>query len=147
MLNIVIHTYKRRIIWFNPPFSTNVKANIGKIFFKLLLKHFPNTNKLYKIFTKNTVKISYSCMKNIGSIISAHNQRSLTPNSSSFGCNCKNKSNCPLEEKCLTPKVIYQADATNDEDDEYKIYKHSEFVNNCRHKRKLLLGSMKDSKD
>ena len=73
--NIVIHTCKRKKIWFNPSFSTNVKANIGKIFFKLLRKHFPNTNKLYKIFTKNTVKISYSCMKNISFIISAHNQQ------------------------------------------------------------------------
>ena len=66
---------KRKIIQFNPPFSTNVKTNIGKIFFKLLRKHFPKTNKLYKIFNKNTVKISYSCMRNMGSIISAHNQR------------------------------------------------------------------------
>ena len=55
-------------------------------------------------------------------MISAHNQRFLTPNNSSFGCNCRNKSNCPLEEKCLTPKVIYQADVTNDVDDEYKFY-------------------------
>ena len=61
-------------------------------------------------------------MSNMGSIISAHNQRLLTPNNSSFGCNYRNKSKCPLEEKCLTPKVIYQADVTNDADDEYKFY-------------------------
>ena len=56
------------------------------------------------------------------SIISAHNQRLLTPNNSSFGYNRRNKSNCPLEKKCLTPKVIYQAGVTNDVDDEYKFY-------------------------
>ena len=28
-----------------------------------------------------------------------------------------------------------------------KYIKHSEFVNNCQHKRKLLLKFMKDSKD
>ena len=61
-------------------------------------------------------------MSNMGSIISAHNQRLLTPNNSTFECNCRNKNNCPLEEKCLTPKVIYQADVTNDVDDEYKFY-------------------------
>ena len=94
--------HKQKIIWFNPPFLTNVKMNIGKIFFKLLCKHFLKTNKLYKIFNKNTVKISYSCMRTMGSIISAHSQRLLTPNNSSFGNNCGNKSNCPLEEKCLT---------------------------------------------
>ena len=58
----------------------------------------------------------------MGSVISAHKQLSLAPNNSSFGCNLRNKSNCPLEEKCLTPKVIYQADVTNDVDGEYKFY-------------------------
>ena len=61
-------------------------------------------------------------MRNMGSIISAHNWRLLTPNNSSFGCNCRNKSNFPLEEKYLTPKVIYQADVANDVDGEYKFY-------------------------
>ena len=61
-------------------------------------------------------------MRNMGSIISAHSQRLLTPNNSSFGCNCRNKMNCPLEEKYLTPKIIYQTDMTNDVDDKYKFY-------------------------
>ena len=30
---------KCKIIWFNPPFLTNIKKNIGKIFFKLLHEH------------------------------------------------------------------------------------------------------------
>ena len=33
---------KRNIIWYNPPYSSNVKNNIGKEFFKLLDKHFPS---------------------------------------------------------------------------------------------------------
>ena len=49
---------KRNIIWYNPPYSANVKINIGKIFFKLLNKHFPRGHKFYKIFNKNTVKLS-----------------------------------------------------------------------------------------
>ena len=61
-------------------------------------------------------------MRNMGAIISAHNQRLLTHNNSSLGCNCRNKSNCPLEKKCLTPKVIYQAEVTNYEADEYNFY-------------------------
>ena len=61
-------------------------------------------------------------MWNMGSIISAHNQRLFRSANSFFGCNCRNKSNCPLEEKYLTPKVIYQADVTNDGDNEYKSY-------------------------
>ena len=52
----------------------------------------------------------------------AHNQCLLTPKNSSFGCNKSNKSIFPLEEECLTPKLIYQADVTDDVDDEYKFY-------------------------
>ena len=33
-------------------------------------------NKLYKIFNRNTVKIRYSCMSNISSIILGHNKES-----------------------------------------------------------------------
>ena len=48
----------------------------------------------------------------MGSIISADNKSLLTPNNSSFRCNCRNKNNCPLEGNCLTQKVIYQADVS-----------------------------------
>ena len=49
----------RNDIWFNPPFNSNVKSNIGKIFLNLIKKHFPTTNKLSIIFNRNTLKISY----------------------------------------------------------------------------------------
>ena len=48
----------RKIIWFNPPYSKNVKTNVGKVFLKLLKKHFPTSHILHKVFNKNTVKIS-----------------------------------------------------------------------------------------
>ena len=35
------NTRKRKIIRFNPPYSMNVETNIGKIFLKLVKKHFP----------------------------------------------------------------------------------------------------------
>ena len=63
---------KRKIIWYNPPYSANIKTNIGITFLNLIKKHFPKTNKLHKICNKNTVKISYSCMNHISSIISVH---------------------------------------------------------------------------
>ena len=47
---------RKHIIWYNPPYSANVKTNIGKIFFKLLNKNSPRGQKFYKIFNKNTVK-------------------------------------------------------------------------------------------
>ena len=56
---------QRNIIWFNPPFSKNVKTNIARSFLKLVDTHFPIGNKLHKIFNRNTVKVSYSCMSNV----------------------------------------------------------------------------------
>ena len=78
---------KRKIIWFDPPYSKNVKTKMGTIFFKLLHKHFPPSHSFHKIFNKKSVKISYSCMRSMSSIISAHNCFTLNPPKTSFGCN------------------------------------------------------------
>ena len=43
---------KRKIVFFNPRYSMNVRTNIGKIFLKLIGKHFPNGNPLHKILIK-----------------------------------------------------------------------------------------------
>ena len=53
---------KRNVIWFNPPYSRSVATNVGKTFLNLLEKHFPKHHKFRKIFNRNNVKISYSCM-------------------------------------------------------------------------------------
>ena len=49
---------KRQIIWFNPPFSVNVKTNVGKLFMRLIDKHFPSHHKFHKLFNRNNVKLS-----------------------------------------------------------------------------------------
>ena len=113
---------RRKIIWFNPPYSRGVKTNIGKNFLLLLVKHFQANNKIHKIFNKNTVKISHSCIKNMDSIISGHNHNILNPKQKSFGCNCRNKNSCPLNGECLTAKVIYRADVSNEANDNQKFY-------------------------
>lgn len=65
----------RQITWFNPPFNAAVTTDIGKQFLKLLDKHFHKNHPLGKLLNRNTVKISYSCTKNIKSIISSHNAK------------------------------------------------------------------------
>ena len=55
---------RNRNIWFNPPFSQNVKTNIEKLFFKLVLKNFPKNQKFPKILNLNTLKLNYSSMGN-----------------------------------------------------------------------------------
>ena len=49
---------KRKMLWICPPYSNNEKGNVGKFFFKIMRKHFPRNHTLYKIFYKNTLKIS-----------------------------------------------------------------------------------------
>ena len=68
---------KRKVIFFNPPFCQSVKTNIGKLFLKLIEKHFKDNTKLNRIINKNNCKISYSCMPNIKSIIQKHNIRTM----------------------------------------------------------------------
>ena len=67
---------KRKIIWFNPPppFCRLVSINVGKYFLKLIDKHFKHDNILHKIFNRKTLKISYSCTKNIFQIINNQNK-------------------------------------------------------------------------
>ena len=51
---------KRAIIWYNPPYSMNVKTNIGKTFSNYFKSIFHQPT-LRIIFNKNKIKISYSC--------------------------------------------------------------------------------------
>ena len=60
------------VIWFNPPYNSNVKTNIGHKFLQAIDDCFPKNNPLHKIFNRNTLKLSYSCMPNIRNIISDH---------------------------------------------------------------------------
>ena len=96
---------KRNIIWYNPPYSMNVKTNVGKVFFKLLRKNFPPSHPMYTIFNTNKVKVSYSCFCNIGLIISSHNKKILYSDNTKYGCKCNDKNKCSLDNKCLTPKL------------------------------------------
>ena len=107
---------RKRNIWYNPPYSMNVKTNIGKLFFRLLKKHFPKTQIL------QTVKLSYSSMRNIASIISSHNKSVLKPIIQDHGCNCRQKNDCPMQNKCLTPNIVYEATVMNNVDTVEKIY-------------------------
>ena len=74
---------KRNIIWFNPPYSKSVKTIIGRILIKLISKQFPSNCKFVKIFNKNTIKFSYSCMSNVRSKMNGHNKKIQQPKSQS----------------------------------------------------------------
>ena len=81
---------QRKIIWFNPLYSVNVKTNIGEMFLKLFDKHFLKTSKLHKIFNRNNVKVSCSCLPNFANMIKSHNNRILSEEKTQYQpkCNC-----------------------------------------------------------
>ena len=125
LLNKDIKRCKRKIIWFNPPYSKNVSTKVGNQFLKLINKHFPQYHKFYKLFNKNTVKISYSCMPKMENIINTHNKKIINPPKDNIArtCNCIRKHQCPLNEKCLINNVLYKASIIpNEEDPKTKIY-------------------------
>ena len=115
---------KRNIIWFNPPYNTLTTTKIGKRFLQLIDKHFPKKHKFSKIFNRNTVKVSYSCTKNLKNIIQSHNKKIITNNNISSineaNCNCRDKTSCPLNGMCLIERTIYEATVTQSSDPTYK---------------------------
>ena len=117
------HTQRKRnrtrdIIWFNPPFSKNVKTKVAEHFLKLLDKHFGKNSKLNKIFNRNKVKVSYSCMSNMAQIIKSHNTNvGSPPVENERTCSCRDKQTCPLNGECLATNIVYRAEivANNDQ--------------------------------
>ena len=113
------------MIYFQPPFSLTVKTPIGKLFLKSVRKHFTISNPLYKVLNFRCLKISYCCMNNIKSEITAINRRITSDNSDHQAeklCNCRSKViPCPLDGKCLVTNLVYRADIKTSEED-HRIY-------------------------
>ena len=106
-----IKNRKRNIIWYNPPFSQSVETNLAKTFLNLVKKHFPPSSRYHKIFNKNNVKVSYSCLENMETKIKKHNKSILYPNTNSeckANCNCRCKEQCPVNGDCREKCVVYE---------------------------------------
>ena len=108
---------KRKILWYNPPYNSSVATNIGKRFLSLLDTHFPPNHQLRKIINRNCVKLSYSCCKNMRSIILTHNQKLLSNKPKpheEMSCNCRKKEACVLNNNCQSGPIVYQATVFQD---------------------------------
>ena len=98
---------RRNVIWFNPPWSMNVRTNIAGRFLALIRKHFPPGSPLYHLFNTKKVKVSYSTVPNMKQYISSHNSKIIKKaegqvGRSSYGCNCSEGVNsCPLQGEFL----------------------------------------------
>ena len=107
---------KKNIIYFNPPWSMNVRTNVGGKFLSLIRKHFPPGSPLHKVFNLSNLKVSYSTLPNMGQHIKSHNRKVIKEfegdiEPSSYGCNCKGGiGECPLSGNCLIPSLVYKAE-------------------------------------
>ena len=91
-----------------------MKTNVGRTFLHLNFRNiFARNSTIQKIFCRNTIKISYSCLRNI-STISSHNCNILSPKQQSFGCKCGVKNEYLLNGECQTSSVIDRVDVVND---------------------------------
>ena len=112
----------KKVIWFNPPHSINVQTNVGKEFLALLDKHYPKGHQLNKILNRNTVKISYRCLPNMGRRIAMHNSKTLKSSTNQAPrkeatCNCQisKRADCPMPGACNQDGAIYKAKVTTDD--------------------------------
>ena len=117
--------HKRNIIWFNPPFNRNVSTKIGKYFLNLLDKNFPRNHCFHKIFNRNSIKVNYSCTKNMKTIINTHNKDILgkKPSLDTSTCNCRNNEYCSLNGQCQIGEVAYESTLTSNQ----QIYKDKKY--------------------
>ena len=83
---------------------------MGRDFLRLLDTTFPPTNPLHKLFTRQTVKISYKCMPNMAHAVSRHNSKILIYEQplqvQPPRCKCLD---CPMQGKCQTNCIVYGA--------------------------------------
>jgi hypothetical protein len=104
--------------WFNPPFSQNVKSNIGADFLKSVDSSFPKDHPLRSICNRNTLKLSYRTTSNMSQVISRHNKKVSSVEKEPIipakaDCNCqKSKLPCIMGGKCVPGCVVYQGAVT-----------------------------------
>ena len=82
-----------------------------QIFLNLLDKHFPQNQRLHKIFNRSSVKVSFGCTKSMKTIITNHNTNILgkKPSINKSNCNCRNKKACPLNGQCQIGELVYES--------------------------------------
>ena len=105
---------RKKAIWYNPTYSMSSATNIAKSFFVLLDRHFHTKHKLYKIFNRRTIKLSYATAQNIAQTIAQHNQKIINKNRQineepEEKCNCRRGAPCPLNGNCMAKELVYKA--------------------------------------
>ena len=111
----------RRIICFNPPFSSILKTNIEKRFLQMIKDCFPPSNPLHKICKRNTLKLSYRTMPNMKAAIAGHNSK-IPYHIGMAGCTSVCDDQCPIPGNCLVTNVVYRATVTRTDTNTTETY-------------------------
>ena len=86
-----------------------MKNNTEKNFLQLIDKHFPRSSKLYQIFNRNTVKVSYNCTPNFQQIIKRQNKKLTSRKKQKTGdSNCIRKQEYLMQGKCRAESSPYK---------------------------------------
>ena len=134
----------RKVTWFNPPWSNNVKTNIGKKFLAIIKETFPSTHPLHKICNTNTIKISYRCMNNMKREVSMHNNKLLNNGNNdiinnnngaaaqTYECSCmplKSPDTCRVLPGigCMVDNLVYKATVTRNDTSQEESYTGSTY--------------------
>ena len=121
---------KRNIIWFNPPYSKSVKTNIGRIFIKLISKHFlPNHNSK----SDTALSLWYWTLK----------QKQQTPRLT-WEIKGQYKAYSPTLKKCNF--FVNKKLAIIDDPDKNLLSKRSKVISQCRQRNKFKLVNLTSRK-
>ena len=67
--------------------------------------------KIHKLFNHNNVKLSYCCMPSMKNVIQKHNSKIMDDPkpTNNKTCSCLQKSDCSLNQNCLSECLVYNA--------------------------------------
>ena len=104
-------TRTRKCVYWNPPFSKNVKTNLVAEFLKII-RSFPQSNVLAPMINTNKIKASYKTVPNMARQVSRKNGRVLKsgdapPPPPTCNCQRSRKPDCPIPDKCTSTNVCY----------------------------------------
>ena len=125
-------TYFVSVFIYNYNYNLFCKSEISDLFCKRFLFQLrlyfvvyisgTKDHKYHKLFNRYTIKISYSCMNNMADRIKGHNNKILKQQQQHSSteqqqqtCNCRKKSECPLNGNCLQSGLVYQATIETDD--------------------------------
>ena len=127
----------RKVTWFNPPWSHNVKTNIGKKFLAIIKETFPTNHPLHKYCNRNTIKLSYRCMNNMKREVSRHNTKILNGDKGAaaqqqFKCTCtphRKPDTCRVLPGigCQVDNLVYRATVTRNDTSHRETYTGSTY--------------------